>query len=112
MSQSLEAYTDAAKGADVILTISKGPASRTYVTYTTVPVDPFNPEGDADGSAEGAGQITVQITQDGKTFNAYDQYCTDRNRPFVLEITSTSDSPATATLYVDGEEVATWDFTF
>ena len=112
MSQSLEPYEDAPKGAEVTLTVSKGPASRTYVTYTTVPVDPFNPEGDADGSAEGAGQITVQITQDGKTFDAYDQYCTDRNRPFVLEITSTSDSPATATMYVDGEEVATWEFTF
>lgn len=112
MSQDPEAYTDAGRGSAATLTVSKGPASRTYVTYTTVPVDPFDPTGDADGSAEGAGQITVTITQDGVTKNVYDQYCTDRNRPFVLEIQSTSNSPATATMYVDGVEVASWDFTF
>ncbi len=112
MSQSPEAYDSVARGSQVTLTISKGPASRTYVTYTTVPVDPFNPTGDPDGSAEGSGQITVQITQGDVTKTVYDQYCTDRNRPFVLEINSTSNEPATATMLVDGVEVATWDVEF
>ena len=112
MDQSLSPDSTVNEGTNITLVVSMGPRQHTY--HATVYIStPF--EGkivDNDGKPVSEGHLTVVIVQDGESKAVFDQAVTTATIPASVDITSNSNSEATAEFYLNDIEYDTASVSF